>query len=69
MRRGRDVGRVERLEAAGDDDEDDEDEDEHDEDVDRGQEEELPEEPQRVRRGLVGEILPRGRTIAACRGC
>ena len=51
------------LDAEVDNYEDNHDEDEHADDVDGGEEEELPEEPQGVRRSLVGIVRSGGGAI------
>ena len=52
--------RVVRLDAEVDDHEDNHDKDEHADNVDGGEKEELPEEPEGVRRSLIGIIRSRG---------
>ena len=52
--------RVVRLDAEVDNHEDNHNEDEHADDVDGGEEEKLPEEPEGVRRSLIGIIRSRG---------
>ena len=70
MARDRGVGRgVVRLDAEVNDQEDNHDEDKHAEDVDRGQKEELPEEPECVRRGLIGVVRPGGGAVIRGGGC
>ena len=70
MARDRGVGRgVVRLDAEVNDQEDNHDEDKHAEDVDCGQQEELPEEPECVRWGLIGVVRPGGGAVIRGGGC